>query len=232
MDNVATNSPDFPPPLANRPHIKICGLTRVEDALLALELGASFLGVIMTAKSSRFVDEARAANLLRQLREDSSTPPRVIGVFTDEHPEHIAHLLQTLNLFAVQIHAPLINHSKHLAPSRIIPAVNIRTAEDAGRLAQQDHVHEAVLADAFSPGARGGTGKVFDHSLVQGLYSRRRVFLAGGISPDNIDDILASHPGAYPYAIDLSSGVEESPGIKSHDKLRNFFQKFNAAVAR
>ncbi|HMX63004.1 MAG TPA: phosphoribosylanthranilate isomerase [Candidatus Sumerlaeota bacterium] len=231
MTRAAINSPEFPPPLAHRPHVKICGLSRPQDALLALDLGASFLGIIMTAKSARFVDEAAATQLVAEIRSQVKTPPRLIGVFTNESAGEIARLQRELDLFAVQIHAPLTDHAKYLPPSRIIPAVNIRDAADAEALSQLDPAHGAVLADAFVPGAKGGTGKVFDHSLVQAIYPQRRVFLAGGITPDNIASIMAAHRTRHPYALDLSSGVEESPGVKSHDKLRAFFAHFAAAPA-
>lgn len=226
------NEPLFPESgSAARPLVKICGLTRPQDAALALELGASFLGIIMTPASPRFVPEGPARELVGSIRADRDPATRIIGVFTTEAAEEIARLQRELDLFAVQVHGPVQALATLLPPSRIIPAIAIRGEAEAKQLVELDAGFPAILADAFSPARAGGTGKVFNHRLVQPLFPRRRVFVAGGLGPANIEPIVGQlRPGPMPYAFDLSSGVEESPGVKSREKMRDFFRRYANAL--
>lgn len=224
-----TNSENFPG-ASPRPLVKICGLRRFEDAALALELGAAFLGLILTSKSKRHLSLGDAESLLRSLRSERREPIRPIGVFVDEDPAFMEEALSRLGLLAVQVHGDSAPAREWLCAERVIPAIGVSTAEDASGLAELPAGHPAVLADAQSAGASGGTGKLFDHSLVQPLFARRRVFLAGGLSPENFSAVAKGlRGGPLPYAFDLSSGVEESPGVKSAAKLRAFFEAFNKA---
>lgn len=219
------------PEAATPPHVKICGIRRVEDGLLALGLGASFLGLILTERSKRHlaVGEAEAvAAGIRAVRAEA----RLVGVFVDEPAGEIAGTAERLGLFAVQVHGNAGEVSARLGPGRVIAAGAIRDAASAEAMAGLDAGLGAVLADAHAPGMAGGTGQTFDHGLVRGLIGARRVFLAGGLKPDNIAEVVAGlKPGPWPYAFDLSSGVEESPGVKSEAKLRAFFAEYAAAFA-
>jgi phosphoribosylanthranilate isomerase len=226
---AATGAEDFPNPSA-RAHVKICGLTRREDARLALELGASFLGLILTRKSPRHLPPERAKELVCAIREEFGPQVRFIGVFVDEPPEQVAALAEELGLFAVQVHGDVEELCRLLPAERIIPALSIRDEADAARADVLCGKHAALLADAFAPGAHGGTGKVFDHRLVRHYFPRTRLFIAGGLKPENIAGIVQALGGQLPYAFDLSSGVEESPGIKSPEKLRRFFTEYEAAL--
>ncbi len=214
-----------PPPL-----VKICGLTRLADALLAAELGASYFGFILTEKSPRHLPARFAADLLHAFRKKHPAG-RWVGVFVDEPAETIVNAARQLDLFAVQVHGPVEPLLDDLPPERIIPAIAMKDAGDAARASAFDNEHYAILADAFSPVAHGGTGRQFEHRWVQPLFSTRRVFVAGGLKPGNIREVVSAlRPGPYPHAFDLSSGVEESPGVKAHDLLRDFFTNFRAAI--
>ena len=218
------------PTATGRPHVKICGITRREDGLLALELGAAFIGMILTSRSPRHVPEAGAVALAAGLRA-SFPEVRLVGVFTNEPAAEIARLARLLDLFAVQVHGPVEELKQLLPAGRIIPAAAIRDEQDAERLARLEG-HEALLADAFSADRAGGTGRVFDHRLVQPLFQEHRVFVAGGLKPENIVPVLGQLSGGpLPYAFDLSSGIEEAPGVKSHERLRAFFESYSAALA-
>lgn len=221
------------PPSDTVPHIKVCGLTRAADAQLALSLGASFLGIILTRRSPRHVSEAKALALVEEIRASAPEPPRIVGVFVDEPAEEIERLREELSLFAVQIHADPEPAAAHIPRIYIIPAVAIASEANSEGVAALASDYGAVLADAFSPDAHGGTGKVFEHRFVQPHFLIRRMFIAGGLSPSNIGEAVARlQPGGLPYAFDLSSGLEESPGIKSEAKMHAFFEAYRTALAR
>ncbi len=209
------------------PRVKICGITRPQDGLLAMDLGAAFLGFILTEKSPRHLTIEKAGGILAELRAAHGESIRPIGVFVDEPPEQIARALDALQLAAVQVHGDVSLLEGVIDPARVIPSMGIKNPEDARRLSETGGQYPAVLADAFSPVQAGGTGKVFNHKFVQPFFPKRHLFLAGGLKPGNIEEIVQKlHPGPYPYALDLSSGVEESPGVKSPDKLHEFFRLY------
>ncbi len=219
------------PEAACPPHVKICGIRRVEDGLLALGLGASFLGLILTARSRRHLAMGEAEAVAAGIRA-KQPEARLVGVFVDEPTEEIAAAAERLGLFAVQVHGGAEEVSALLGPGRVIAAGAIRDAASAEAMAGLDAGLGAVLADAHAPGMAGGTGQTFDHGLVRGLIGARRVFLAGGLKPENIAAVVAGlKPGPMPYAFDLSSGVEESPGVKSEARLRGFFAEYAAVFA-
>jgi phosphoribosylanthranilate isomerase len=212
------------------PHVKICGLTRVEDAVLALELGASFLGLILTKKSPRHLPLEKALELVGEVRRQFGDEIRFVGVYVKESTEEISRADDQLGLFGLQVHGCLDDLKKHFPSERLFPATGIRNEEDAERLTALGREHPACVADAFSAHQAGGTGKVFDHRFVQPFFSRCKVFLAGGLSPDNIEEVVEKlAPGPFPYALDLSSGVEAEPGVKSHEKMRLFFERYTSA---
>lgn len=214
------------PSAKGRPLVKICGLTRREDAGSALSYGAAFLGLILTRKSPRYLPLVRARELVECVRL-VSPEARFVGVFVDEPAAAIAGAVEVLDLFAVQVHGDVERLDKMVPREKIIPSMGIKDAAAGARLGELPMDYGAVLADAFSEKQAGGTGKVFEHQFVQPIFERRRVFLAGGLKPENIEGVLEKlDPGPYPYVVDLSSGVEESPGVKSPEKMRDFFERY------
>lgn len=198
-------------------HVKICGLTRPEDAHAALELGASYGGVIFAPESSRCIS-------LEQARHVRQGAPRLpfVGVFVNASVEQISVACQELGLAAVQLHgeetretiaairAVIPRHTQIWKAHRVASS-EIPTAAALGV--------DRILLEANVPGARGGTGTSFDWSLLDGVSQREDVILAGGLSPDNARD--AACLGGF--MLDVCSGVERSPGIKSIDKMKSFF---------
>lgn len=209
------------------PLVKVCGLTQPADAVLAWDLGAAFLGVIMTSKSPRQVTRQAAVGLLKSVRA-AHPEARIVGVFVDEPAAEIAEAFRGLDLFAVQIHGPVEETARLLPPGAVMPALSIRDAADSARLDGLDAALGPVVADAFVADKAGGTGKLFDHALVQPCFPRRPIFVAGGLKPENFDSVVANlGAGPMPYAFDLSSGLEDGqPGIKSPDRLRDFFARY------
>jgi len=212
------------PPAAAEPHVKVCGLRRAQDALLALDLGASFLGLIFAQGTPRFLSEDDAARMLAEVRARATAPVRPFGVFVSEPVDRIARLVERLDLAAVQLHAPQPEDAIARLPVPTLRAVRVKGPESAADI-ERAMALGPVLLDTFVDGKHGGTGKVFDHSVALPFFARGSVFIAGGLNPENIGGIVETlrEAGGLPYAFDVSSGLEEAPGIKSHDKMRRFF---------
>lgn len=222
----------FPPP-AQAPHVKVCGLTRATDALLALELGAAFLGLIFADESPRRIPMTTAVKMLAEVREKASVPVRPVGVFVDEPIGLIEESVERLGLVAVQLHGA---HDENTLAARltipVVRAVRVRGPQSREAIICAQKLGP-VLLDAFAEGRHGGTGKTFDHALAVEPIGRGPVFIAGGLNPGNIGEIAArlGEAGSQPYAWDVSSGLEERPGVKSADRMRAFFDALKAPLA-
>ncbi|MHB8652337.1 MAG: phosphoribosylanthranilate isomerase [Terriglobia bacterium] len=200
--------------------VKICGITRWEDAQLAVELGASALGFNFYPPSPRFVAPETAKAIILKL------PPLVtaVGVFANEiDGAHIAAIARDAGVTALQLHGPKFPKTDGtLAGFQIIRAVAVRDGMKVEDLTLSGT--SAWLLDAFDSDLLGGTGKTFDWNLARDAKKYATIILAGGLTPENVSQAIRD---ARPYAVDVASGVESSPGKKDPAKLRAFF----AAVA-
>lgn len=227
------------PPAGPRPHVKICGLTRAADAQLAARLGASFLGFVLARRSPRCLTPRAATELLGWLRVSFEKPPVMVGVFADEPPSEIAELYTRLQLDLVQYHGDPARLRGFIPDWATVPAIGVAKAEDLDVLESLPTEYPAVVLDAKrADGNSGGTGTSFDHKLLRGRTKGRQVFLAGGLTPESIGGAVAGLAAPVrgkvpplPYAIDLSSGVESEPGIKSEERMRAFFDAYERALA-
>ena len=196
--------------------VKICGITRLEDARLAAELGAAALGFNFYRPSPRYIEPGAARGIIAQL------PPLVVavGVFADETDgEHVAALAREAGVSAVQLHGPRFpEQGGTLEGYRIIRAVAVRPGKGAIDLSGLPA--SAFLLDAFDPELLGGTGKTFDWSQAREAKRFGRIILAGGLTPENVGRAIRE---VHPYAMDVASGVESVPGKKDPAKLRAFF---------
>jgi phosphoribosylanthranilate isomerase len=202
--------------------VKICGVTRMQDALLAADLGASAIGFVFWPGSPRFIDAERASAIARALPALVS----VIGVFVDQPAEEVQRVAQRIPLTAVQLHG---NEPPAYA-QRILQPVLRSVAVDEGFVAESlDAIPPeiTVLLDAHDPVRRGGTGRTIDWRAAAAAAARRPVFLSGGLNPANVVDAITS---VRPYGVDLSSGVESSPGVKDPARLRALFEAIGATV--
>lgn len=209
--------------------VKICGLTRPEDAALAAGLGAWALGVVFAAESPRYVGLKQAAAVLgagsRVASDEVGTEPLRVGVFVNAGMEEIETAVRTCGLDAVQLHGEespefCASVSKQLGV-KLIKAVRVSGPESVAGVVRFDT--DFVLFDTYNPGHRGGTGETFDWSLLASFpqeQRRRRLVLAGGLGPENIAAALSA---VRPFAVDVSSGVELSPGIKDPEMLKLLF---------
>ena len=204
--------------------IKICGITREEDAHAAVEAGADALGFIFIPDTPREVDPTEAARIVRSL------PPFVtaVGVFADRPREEVESLAGLCGLTAVQLvggEDPEYCLKLHY---RVIKGIRVRAEADVTKASVYGGVH-AILFDAFTEGHLGGTGVVFPWEWAQGTSRYGRIILAGGLTPDNVGRVVHE---LCPYAVDVSSGVEFSPGRKDPDKMRNFIAEVRRADDR
>lgn len=195
--------------------VKICGITRLEDALLAVELGASAVGFVFWPQSPRAIDEVRARTIADAL------PPAIttVGVFVDQPVDVVRRIADSARLQAVQLHG---HEPNDYIGGLLHPAIKAVAVDDTfvpeGLDALPPEV--TVLLDAHDPVRRGGTGRTIDWTKAAAAAARRPVFLSGGLTPGNIAEAIAR---VRPYGVDLSSGVESAPGIKDHDRLRELF---------
>ena len=206
----------------NRPRVKICGLTRAADAALAVELGADAIGFVFWAKSPRAIDPATAAAI------QAGLPPLVarVGVFVDATPADVAATVEAAGLDVVQLHGDEPVEAYRGVGARIVKVAALRNAADVDAVAGWPP-EVMPLVDAIDPERRGGTGRRADWTLAARLVARRDILLAGGLTASNVREAIAA---VSPWGLDVSSGVEEAPGLKEAGRLREFFTALSPAV--
>lgn len=198
--------------------IKICGITREEDALVCADHGADFLGFIFVPSTPRFVEPERAAAIAAKIRE-RETRPKIVGVFRDASTDYIRELQALVGLDLVQLSG---NETDGDIRELGVPVVKTLRVSDA--LPDTRAVPSAawLLFDTYDERRAGGTGRRFDWSLLATYERGKPFFLSGGITPDNV---VAGISLVRPDAIDLASGVESEPGIKDHEKVARLFER-------
>lgn len=199
--------------------VKICGLTNAEDAAVAVEAGADAVGFVFHKKSPRCADMAVVKAIVKEL------PPFVlpIGVFVNEDAKVVRNVMDSCGLALAQLHGDETAAYCEQLGRPMLKAIRLldrhsflALAEFQGRAGVR-----GFLVDAFSPDAYGGTGQVADWSLAAEAAAVTRILLAGGLTPENVAQAIEQ---VRPYGVDVSSGVEASPGRKDHAKVRAFVQ--------
>jgi phosphoribosylanthranilate isomerase len=195
--------------------VKICGVTRLEDAEAAVAAGAGAIGFVFWPDSPRFIDPYRA----RAIR--SRLPPFVtaVGVFVDQPLEHVTGVASLVRLGAVQLHGDETPQYAARIATPVVKAMPVDTA--SGERVALWPAATTLLLDVHDPVKRGGTGRTIDWAAAAKVAAVRRIVLAGGLTPDNVADAVAQ---VRPFGIDVSSGVEQAPGIKDHQRLRALFE--------
>jgi phosphoribosylanthranilate isomerase len=198
------------------PYVKICGITNVDDALMAIKYGADALGFIFHKASPRYISPEVVAGMVQKL------PQRItkIGVFVDSPRREIESILRVSSLSAIQLHGDQHPEDCTGYDVAVIKAFRIGEDFDASQLRLYDV--QAILLDTLRPGKAGGTGETFDWNIAVQAKHYAKVLLSGGLNPKNIEDAIRF---VRPYGVDVSSGVEKSPGIKDHTKLKEFIIK-------
>ena len=198
--------------------IKICGITREDDALAAAAHGADFLGFIFVPSTPRFVEPERAAAIAAAVR-DRGDAPKFVGVFRDASNDYIRAIRDVVGLDVVQLHGA---ESEDDIRELGIPAVKTLRVRDALPETRATPSAAWLLFDTYDERRSGGTGRSFDWGLLTTYERSKPFFLCGGLGPDNVAAAISL---VRPDAIDLCSGVEASPGVKDHGKLARLFER-------
>ncbi len=203
-----------------RTRIKICGVTRAEDAAACAATGADAVGVVLAA-SPRRVDAVRAAEVLAAARN-----MRRVGVFVDPALRDVMHVTETCSLDFIQLCGDEPARLALALPRPVLRTVQLRTTADL-RAAAGYPARAFILDAPATAGTRGGSGRTFDWSLASALpWTRARTVIAGGLTPDNVGEaVLRMRPGA----VDVSSGVESAPGIKDGARIIAFVEAVRRA---
>lgn len=201
--------------------MKICGITSSDDAAAAVDAGADAVGVIL-APSLRQVTLDEAAEAL------SVVPALVsrVGVFVDPTPAELTAAVERLGLDLVQFSGDESYELCVESPAPVLKTIQVGTAFDSKAVEPYRGLVAALLLDKHVTGMRGGTGKALSWDTLHGLPEWAPLFVAGGLDPDNVGDAIRA---LRPFAVDVSSGVEERPGRKDHGKIRAFMAAVRAA---
>jgi phosphoribosylanthranilate isomerase len=203
--------------------VKICGITRLADAELAVECGAGALGFVFWPDSPRFIDPEFARTIVATL------PPAVIpvGVFVNQSGQYVNEVAAKVSLGAIQLHG---DESVEYARAMIRPVFKaIALAEANEESIDTWPLETMMLLDVHDPVRRGGTGRTVDWSRAATVARRRPVILAGGLTPENVGEAISR---VGPSGIDVSSGVESSPGLKDSDRLKALFAAMKKVETR
>lgn len=200
---------------------KICGITRIEDALAAAEAGADAIGFVFYAKSPRAVDVRQARAIIAEL------PPFVttVGLFVNASRCELNEILEVVPLDLLQFHGDETPQDCEGYHRPWIKALRVRPGDDLEAACQLYAGARGILLDTYVAGVPGGTGEAFDWSLVP-AHRSKPIILAGGLSADNVGQAIAQ---VRPYAVDVSGGVEQAKGIKDAAKIEAFMQAVKQA---
>lgn len=202
--------------------IKICGITNLDDGLEAIAAGVDALGFVFVPNTPRYITPSQAKLVIKQL------PPFItnVGLFVDSEIDEIEDIVNHCKLDAVQLHG---NESPEMCSqislqTKVIKSFHVKKELQVLRNEIENYRVDAYLLDTFIKGKAGGTGQTFDWRIAEGLS--QRIILAGGLTPDNIGTAIAQ---LQPYGVDVSSGVEKSPGKKDTNKIYSFVRQIRKA---
>ncbi|MCX5678528.1 MAG: phosphoribosylanthranilate isomerase [Candidatus Omnitrophica bacterium] len=202
--------------------IKICGITNKIDAVNAANLGVDMLGFVFYKKSKRYVDRKTAREIINELPESVQK----VGVFVDEDADKVRAIAEDIALDTLQFHG---NESPEYCAAfkndyKVIKAFRLKDREDLKSVSLYDV--DYYLVDTHKSGLAGGTGETFDWKILKDFEFLKPVILSGGLNPDNVARAISE---VVPYGVDVSSGVEESPGKKSLQLLKKFVEEVRKA---
>jgi phosphoribosylanthranilate isomerase len=213
--------------------VKICGITQVDQALSITQMGATDLGFICVTQSPRYVAPAQITAIVETL-DAEGWQGGAVGVFANATTETILAVVQQTGLNTVQLHgAETLEQCRTLRQAlphhRLIKAIRVRVTADLAQALDYAATVDALLLDAYHPDQLGGTGLPLDWQALKTFAPPCPWFLAGGLRPDNIHQALAS---LHPYGIDLSSGVENRPGVKDLALVQQLFHQLRGLDSR
>ncbi len=201
--------------MANQPKVKICGITNLADARYAAGALADYLGFIFYEKSPRFIDPAEAGAIINWIEG-----PEKVGVFVNQPLDDVNRIAKESGLEMVQLHGNETLEYCQLIEKPIIKVIHIPLDYDLEELKAKvllySEVAKFLLFDSKIDNQWGGTGKTFDWNILKEITGDVPFFLSGGLNPNNLKEAIET---VHPYAVDISSGVEEEPGIKDFEKI-------------
>ncbi len=202
--------------------IKICGITRLEDAMVAVEAGADALGFVFYKPSPRAITVDQAKNICQHL------PPFItsVGLFVNASNNEVLEIANYLHLDLLQFHGEESAEYCKQFNYPWIKALRVQPNSDIEKTINHYSASKGILLDSYVAGVQGGTGTTFDWSLIPKNPSRP-IILAGGLTIDNVQEAIQT---CRPYAVDVSGGVECSKGIKDHDKIKHFIHNVKNAL--
>lgn len=200
--------------------IKICGITNLDDAMAAAELGADALGFNFYPESPRFIAPETAAEIIYQL------PPFIltVGIFVNEPEEKVREIHERTGIQVFQFHGDESPEFCERFERRVIKVFRVKDKESLHSI--MHYKASAFLLDSHKDGLLGGTGVPFDWDLAQDAARSRRVILAGGLTPENVGEAIRR---VKPYGVDVAGGVEKEKGIKDHGKIKKFITEVRKA---
>ena len=202
--------------------IKICGLTRMQDAVYCAERGADFLGFIFVPSTPRYIEPERVAEITTKIRQNE-TRPRLVGVFRDASAEYMREIASVAGLDTVQLHGA---ESDDTIRDLGLPVIKAMRVGDELPDTTTHPSAEWFLFDTYEERRVGGTGRRFDWSLLASYKRDKPFFLSGGLSPESVGAAISL---VRPDGIDISSGLEAEPGIKDLGKVDELFKRVNRA---
>ncbi len=197
-----------------RTRIKICGFTQKEDAVFAAQLGVDAIGLVFYSASPRHVSIGQAVEIVSAMPAFVS----VVALFVNEHESNIRDVLANVRVDCLQFHGDESPEACRRYNKRYIKAIRMREDTDINDLSKHYCDADGLLLDAYHPGVQGGTGSCFDWGLVP-TQQQLPIILAGGLDVDNAQTAIEQ---VRPFALDVSSGVEISKGLKDKDKMKAF----------
>jgi len=194
--------------------IKICGITNIEDANVAVDMGTDALGFIF-ANSPRQITPKTAHEIISSLPSDRL----VVGVFVNYQPKEIIEIKEYCGLDTVQIHDDITDLDQIKSHVRLIKGIRVKPGQPIPQLFDPNII---PLLDTYSKSTQGGTGKTFDWHQAIDIANKQPIILAGGLTPENVDLAIKT---VRPFAVDVSSGVEKAKGLKDHKKISAFIKQ-------
>ncbi len=198
-------------------NVKVCGIRRLEDALVAVQTGAWALGFIFHRPSPRYISPEAAALIIERLPGGVLT----VGVFVDYPVDELNEVVRRAGLAAAQLHgAESPEYAREVKAGTVIKA--FRVGDEFDPSVVEPYRDCDLLLDSLRSGRAGGTGEAFDWEIARRVGEHAPVILAGGLNPENVREAIRT---ARPQGVDVSSGVEVSPGVKDPEAIRRFFEK-------
>ncbi|PWN07509.1 phosphoribosylanthranilate isomerase [Rhodohalobacter mucosus] len=205
----------------NRTKVKICGLTTLEDARFSSGALADFLGFIFYPDSPRYIEPAKAGAIINWIEG-----PDKVGVFVNQPLDDVNSIARQTGVDLVQLHGNESPEYCELVEKPVIKAFHITPDKSEADLKEEIEAYADIadyyLFDSKTDRLWGGTGKAFNWQILKGITDEKPFFLSGGLNTHNISEAIKT---VKPFAVDLSSGLEESPGLKDFDKIEAFFEE-------